>query len=30
MAAVEVLDEHPPKPRRALLIDWRRTEGLDE
>jgi len=30
MAAVEVLDERPPKPRRALLIDWRRAEGLDE
>lgn len=29
MAAVEVLDERPPKPRRALLIDWRRAEGLD-
>jgi uncharacterized protein YmfQ (DUF2313 family) len=25
-----VLDERPPKPRRALLIDWRRAEGLDE
>jgi predicted DNA-binding transcriptional regulator YafY len=30
MAAVEVLDERPPKPRRTLLIDWRRAEGLDE
>ena len=30
MAAVEVLDQRPPKPRRALLIDWRRAEGLDE
>jgi predicted DNA-binding transcriptional regulator YafY len=30
MAAVAVLDERPPKRRRALLIDWRRAEGLDE
>jgi hypothetical protein len=30
MAAVAVLDERPPKPRRALLVDWRRAEGLDE
>ena len=30
MAAVAVLDERPPKPRRALLLDWRRAEGLDE
>jgi predicted DNA-binding transcriptional regulator YafY len=30
MAAVAVLDERLPKPRRALLIDWRRAEGLDE
>jgi predicted DNA-binding transcriptional regulator YafY len=30
MAAVAVLDERPPKPRRTLLIDWRRAEGLDE
>jgi predicted DNA-binding transcriptional regulator YafY len=30
MAAVAVLDERPPKARRALLIDWRRAEGLDE
>ncbi|MGA8448354.1 MAG: WYL domain-containing protein, partial [Roseiarcus sp.] len=30
MAAVEVLDERLPKRRRALLIDWRRAEGLDE
>src|SRR5271155_5614979 len=30
MAAVTVMDERPPKPRRALLLDWRRAEGLDE
>src|SRR5271169_1319516 len=30
MAAVAVLNERPPKARRALLIDWRRAEGLDE
>ena len=30
MAAVAVLDERPPKARRALLIEWRRAEGLDE
>jgi predicted DNA-binding transcriptional regulator YafY len=30
MAAVAILDERPPKRRRALLIDWRRAEGLDE
>jgi predicted DNA-binding transcriptional regulator YafY len=30
MASVAVLDDPPPKRRRALLIDWRRAEGLDE
>ena len=30
MVAVAVLDDRPPKPRRALLIDWRRAEGLAE
>ena len=30
MEKIEVLEERLPKPRRALLIDWRRAEGLDE
>ena len=30
MEEVAVLDERPPKPRRTLLLDWRRAEGLDE
>jgi predicted DNA-binding transcriptional regulator YafY len=30
MTAATVLDERLPKPRRTLLIDWRRAEGLDE
>ena len=27
---VAILDERPPRRRRALLFDWRRAEGLDE
>jgi predicted DNA-binding transcriptional regulator YafY len=30
MAAVAALDEKLPKPRRTLLRDWRRVEGLQE
>jgi predicted DNA-binding transcriptional regulator YafY len=30
MEAVAVLAERPPKRRRALLIDWRRAEGMGE
>jgi predicted DNA-binding transcriptional regulator YafY len=30
MTLATVLDERPPKPRRALLIEWRRAEGLNE
>lgn len=29
MSAVEALEERLPKPRRALLRDWRRAEGLE-
>ena len=29
MASVAVLDERPPKARRALLKDWRRAEGVE-
>jgi predicted DNA-binding transcriptional regulator YafY len=29
MASVSALDERPPKPRRTLLKDWRRAEGLE-
>jgi predicted DNA-binding transcriptional regulator YafY len=29
MDAVSVLDDRPPKPRRSLLRDWRRAEGLN-
>ena len=29
MAAVAALDERLPKPRRTLLLDWRRAEGLE-
>ncbi len=29
MASVAVLDERPPKERRALLKDWRRAEGVE-
>ncbi len=29
MESVTVLDERPPKARRALLKEWRRAEGLE-
>ncbi|SRR5271157_1958617 len=29
MAGVAVIDERPPKARRTLLKDWRRTEGVE-
>ena len=29
MAGVEALPDRPPKPRRTLLRDWRRTQGLE-
>ncbi len=29
MADVAVLPDRPPKPRRTLLKDWRRAEGLE-
>ena len=30
IAEAAILDERPPKRRRALLIEWRRAEGLGE